>query len=251
MNIALYLILLGGLLLFLYFLQQNIIKSFSRISLLLFGTNKAGVYLYFLFFLPGVVFHELAHLFTASILGVPTGQLTVFPQREKEGWTLGKVSSAETDILRSSLIGLAPMFVGVTSIIIIGTFVFGIRTPIDFSLLISKIWTDRPLWQNIILFYLILTFSNTMFLSKEDRMTIWVLPSILIIIFIAAWIIWGQELISVIQKETELVTMIIRPLATSFSLTCLVDLVFFLFLYFITKVIRRFKNTPQFIAGMN
>ncbi|MBI4999739.1 hypothetical protein HZB97_03145 [Candidatus Gottesmanbacteria bacterium] len=222
MQVIFYIFVLGILLLFLYFFHRLIIKYFSLVSFLAFGTSKIGVYLYFLFFLPGVILHELSHLFTASILGVPSGKLKVFPTKTEQGWSLGQVSSAETDILRSSLIGLAPIVVGTASLLVIVNLGLGIK----------------DLAKNILLLYLLLAFTNTMFLSEEDRTSIWAFPSLLVILFL-----FGRAMgwVGVLTTVENLFYQIVSPLILSFSLTVLVDFLFFLPLVLLVEILLRIR----------
>lgn len=232
MQVAFYILIVLVLLLFLYFFQQAIIKYFSLASFLAFGTSKIGVYLYFLFFLPGVILHELSHLFSASILGVPTGKLTIFPHKTDEGWSLGQVASAETDILRSSLIGLAPMIVGAASLVFIVSFGLGIKNFADVGRL------NYSNWQTIIFIYLMITFTNTMFLSKEDRTSIWAFPSLLVILFLFGR---AMGLVGILTAVENLFYQIVSPLILSFSLTVVVDLLFFLPLAVLVEILLKIR----------
>ena len=64
-------------------------------------------------FLPGVFLHELSHYLMAKILGVRTGNFSIFPQSLPDGrLQLGYVETAKSDVLRDSLIGAAPLIVG-------------------------------------------------------------------------------------------------------------------------------------------
>ncbi len=105
-------------------------------------------------FFPGTVVHELAHLFTAEILGVHTGKLTLVPE-SLEGTEIkaGGVMIAETDPLRRSLIGLAPVIWGVT-----------LLTALSYILQYA---TNIAILTPII-FYSMFAVSNSMFSSKED-----------------------------------------------------------------------------------
>lgn len=227
MTIIYYFAALAVLLLLVYFFQQQIIKYSCAISLLIFGNNRVGVYFYFLFFLPGVILHELSHLFTASILGVPSGELTLFPRKQagddnKQDWVLGQVKSAETDPIRSSLIGLAPMIVGITIIMII-----------------SKLIQHDGIWQTILWLYLILVFANTMFLSQDDRVAIWVLPIFLFLLGVLAWLLTDSRIFTVLEN---LLLLIFQPLIISFGLTVVVDLIFLIPLIFITQMLLRLRG---------
>ncbi len=234
-----YLLGLVVMLLLLYFFHQQIVKYFSAISFLTFGNSKFGVYAFFLFFLPGVILHELAHLLMASVLNVPTGNLMIFPRQEErempgggKAWSLGKVSSAETDPLRSSLIGFAPMIIGVLSLIAIVDFGLGIKS---FNQITSFAFT----WKNLLLFYCLLTFTNTMFLSEEDRTSIWALPSLLIILLLFSR---AMGLVGILVAVESIFLQIVSPLILSFSLTLLVDFIFLIPLVLLTGVLLRLRG---------
>lgn len=233
MQVIFYIFVLGILLLILYFFQRAIVRHFSLVSFLLLGKSSFAVYFYFLFFLPGVIFHELAHLFTASLLGVPTGRLTIFPHKNEKGWTLGQVASAETDILRSSLIGLAPLIIGSASLVFIVNFGLEIKDLTNLANLIVS-------WKTILWLYLMLTFTNTMFLSEEDRSSIWAFPSLLVILFFFVWTMGWVGLLT--AAENIFLQRIVSPLVLSFSLTVMVDLLFILPLVLVTEVLVKLRG---------
>lgn len=102
---------------------------------------------------PGTVIHELSHLFTAEILGVHTGKLTLAPEFiEENDIQSGSVAIAKTDPFRRALIGIAPTITGMMSL----------------SILSWYLSQTQQFIIGIALLYLILTISNTMFTSKED-----------------------------------------------------------------------------------
>lgn len=128
---------------------------------------------------PGTVIHELSHLFTAEILGVHTGKLTLAPQSiEGEEVQSGSVQVAVTDPFRRTLIGIAPTITGMISL----------------SILSWYLSHTQQLIIGIALLYLILTISNTMFTSKEDLKG--VLPvAITLVLFFSAFYISGIRII--------------------------------------------------------
>lgn len=223
MPAVLSIVVLAFLFLLLYLFHRAIIKYFSLAAFTLFGRSSPAAYLYFLFFLPGVILHELSHLFTASILGVPTGRLTLFPQKTGEdNWSLGQVASAQTDVFRSSLIGLAPIIIGSISLILIATMGLGIKEMAD----VNKISLNLP---TMVFLYLTLCFANTMFLSEEDRASIWAFPVLLGLLFFFG-------------KAMGLAGPNFSPLILGLSLTVGVDLLFLLALALTTEVLVRFRG---------
>ncbi len=104
---------------------------------------------------PGTVVHELAHLFTAEILGVRTGKLTLVPESlEGEEIKAGAVMIAHTDPLRRTLIGLAPFSVGIAALATASYFLLQNINNINLI--------------TIIIFYIMFAISNSMFSSQED-----------------------------------------------------------------------------------
>jgi len=60
---------------------------------------------------PGTVLHELSHYFVCKLLGVQTGEVSLFRPRQAEDGsiTLGYVMHAQADPLRSALVAIAPL----------------------------------------------------------------------------------------------------------------------------------------------
>ena len=110
---------------------------------------------------PGTVIHELSHLFTAEVLGVHTGKLTLVPESiETDTIQSGSVTIAHTDPFRRTAIGIAPFTNGLLALSALSWW---------FTHAVAAQWLiiNKELTIGIIL-YLILTITNTMFTSKED-----------------------------------------------------------------------------------
>lgn len=124
-------------------LTQGLYVLFFRIS----GSKTIAMTILILLLFPGTVIHELAHLFVAEILRVRTGKLTLVPESLEEAEIkTGSVAIAHTDPFRRTLIGLAPVYVGIAALAAIS------------SLPVLPILT----------FYGMFAVSNSMFSSKED-----------------------------------------------------------------------------------
>jgi len=163
---------------------------------------------------PGTVIHELSHLFTAEILGVHTGKLTLAPESIEAGEIQsGSVQVAVTDPFRRSLIGIAPTITGMITLSILSWYlstqmyqVSGIKYQV---LIVSII-------------YLIFTISNTMFTSKEDLKG--VLPvALTLAIFAITFYISGIRIILPAQFATTIVT-IIQTLAYYLAIAVAINL---------------------------
>ena len=132
---------------FLYLLSRRVIGTLYRLLQMLTRSRPMAIWIVSIIFFPGTVVHELAHLFTAEILGVRTGKLTLVPESlEGNEINAGAVMIAATDPFRRTLIGLAPVYVGI--IVLVATS----------SLTVLPILT----------FYIMFAVSNSMFSSEED-----------------------------------------------------------------------------------
>lgn len=202
------------------YLRSKIAHGIQIISILVFSSNIPGVILYSLLFLPGVIIHELSHLLTAAILGVRTGNINIFPTEIKEDSVkMGSVMSAESDPIREFFIGLAPLISGIMIITIVTILQF--NNNFELNVL------------NILLLYLIFTVSNTMFVSKEDQRSFWVLPFIGIII-ISFYYAFGTQInmLPLINSVSKILTDIDRSLI----LCTLLDIFFLIFISTVVKI---------------
>lgn len=140
-------------------------------------SRSVSISLVTVIYFPGTVIHELAHLFTAEILGVRTGKLTLAPESIREPEIrAGSVMISQTDPWRRTFIGLAPIFWGIGTILMIN-FVY--------PLIASRITTPATAqpnsnllnWPIIVIqavtIYLIFAVSNTMWPSKTDLRGVW------------------------------------------------------------------------------
>lgn len=140
------------------------------------GNAPLTMAVFSILFLPGVVLHEFSHYIMAKVLFVRTRGFSIIPKMMPEGYLrMGYVEVAETDIVRDSLIGAAPLILGNLAVAYIaitrlhliplwdvlrngqfGLFWMGV------SLLPSV--PDFALW-----FYLTFAISSTMLPSQSDR----------------------------------------------------------------------------------
>ena len=159
-------------------------------------------------FLPGIIIHELSHLLAAAILFVPVGDMEFTPQKSDNGVKLGSIEIAKTDPIRRSLIGFAPVFVGL--MLVVGS-VYLFSSNLSF-------FQNKDLYIYVIviliLVYLLFAVSNTMFSSSRDMEGAVEILITLLIIFGAAYILGfrpssavfdkmpTKEFIGIIQKST-------------------------------------------------
>lgn len=150
----LHLILLFFLLVLLFIISRKTANYIYFIFFLLTNSQKLSIAIVSLILLPGTIVHELSHFLLASILRVPTGELSVIPTiDEKNGQVkAGRLEIGKVDPFRHALVGLAPLVVGILLIYVIGK--------IFFSSYIQPI--------TFIGIYLLFIVSATMFSSNKD-----------------------------------------------------------------------------------
>lgn len=140
----------------LFFLSKFLINSLVRLFYAITKSRSASFNILAVIFLPGTIIHELSHLLVAGMMFVPVGEIDILPKSDGDGVNLGTVEVGETDMVRRAIIGTAPLLVGLVII---------------FSLLFifqSSLLSFDPLWQTILLLYIVFVISNNMFSSKKD-----------------------------------------------------------------------------------
>jgi hypothetical protein len=153
------LVLLFAELFILFFLSQRLTQSAYNLCILLFRARSVAITIITILNFPGTVVHELSHLFTAEVLGVHTGKLTLVPDNiQNNEVKAGSVMIAASDPFRRYLIGLAPLFTGMIAI-----------TALSYALFqYVPRWGEGTIWGYVGVGYLLLALSNAMFSSEED-----------------------------------------------------------------------------------
>jgi hypothetical protein len=185
------LLLISISLLLLIFIQRLLQKEIQIILLLLTGKPALAIGIFSILLLPGVFIHEFSHLLMALILRVPIRKFSLIPEMGKNGKIrLGFVQTAKTDLIRDSLIGLAPFISGLILLALIATSQLGIipiisdllndRTNINIFMEIQNIFLvqDFGLW-----FYLAFAISTTMVPSESDRQSWKIIILVLALLF--------------------------------------------------------------------
>lgn len=184
--------------------RQALVKALVRLT-----GPKALPTIYFLLFFPGVAIHELSHFLMASLLLVPTGEISLLPDEKR----MGSIEIAKTDPVRQSLVGLAPLMIG--------------------TIVLTAIFRS-PYQENLLFLYLIFSVSNTMFTSQSDRRAWAGLFAWLAIIFMLVYLFgfWPQLAPLALAGAAQTAGQISR----AYFLTLLVNLGFILPLYLIEKI---------------
>lgn len=162
MLLSLFLFILSAILLYLssHSLTKHLIRLFYRLT----KSHQTSVYLLFFLLLPGVFLHEFAHIITAELLQVRTGELSLKPQFSDGHLKLGSAQIALTDPIRLTLIGTAPFLLGTLSLWLLLT--FGLKLNLSSLSFISL--PQIPVYLSFLFSYLIFAISNTMFSSPSD-----------------------------------------------------------------------------------
>ncbi len=233
-------------LMLLLLVERWIHRHLQGIMLLLTDDPDAAVVLYAMPLLPGIILHEFSHAFAAILLGVRVGRISIRPKRAGQRIQLGFVPVEKTDVVRASLIGLAPLLAGSAAILLIGYWVFGISTVgaalvagdwanLTTGLLRALKASDAWIWA-----YVIFAVGNTMLPSRADRQA-WT-PVILFLLLIGV-LIWAVGLgPAVVESLSEPITTALHWQATMCTLTIAVDLPFILLLALGEKLLERVKG---------
>jgi hypothetical protein len=157
-------------------LQRLLHREIQAVLLIVTRNSQLTVGLFSILFLPGVFLHELSHFLMAKILQVPTGRTSLIPRSLPNGrLQMGYVETAQTDIVRDSLIGIAPLVAGSLFIAYAGMNRLGFGTLLD----LFANGQNELFWQGLaylpqandffLWFYFAFAVSSTMMPSESDR----------------------------------------------------------------------------------
>jgi len=234
-------------------IERWIHRHLQGVMLLITGDPEIAVALYALPLLPGILLHELSHAFAATLLGVRVRGISIQPKRAGQRVQLGFVPVDRTDFVRASLIGLAPLLVGSSAILLVGYHVFNIDT-IDVTcaalgwanlverlhLLGTLLWgalqaSDAWTWA-----YIVFAVSNTMLPSRSDRQA-W--PPIVLFLLLIGVLVWLAGLgPAIIDSLTKPLRLALQWLGTICTLTITVDLPFVLMITLAERLLERVKG---------
>ena len=140
-------------LLVLFWLTRATLRFFFKLLRAIFKKDQIIYSIIALIYFPGTVLHELSHMIAALLLLLRVTDVHVFPTWKDNVIILGRVLYEKKDVLRSILVGVAPLFGG---IIFLGW------------LSVLDVGTSSNLLLQIIVIYLVFAISSTMFSSKQD-----------------------------------------------------------------------------------
>lgn len=173
------LFLLFFLLCLLFLISKRITTNIYQLSFRLFKNKRVAVWFLAIIVLPGTIIHELSHFLLASILRVQTGELSIFPKIDKNSQVrAGHLEISKTDPFRLTLIGLAPILIGLMLIYLIGNFFLPARDE-----LFNYLFQIDNLLFLFSIFYILFSISSTMFSSKKDlESLLYVGPVVLLVL---------------------------------------------------------------------
>lgn len=172
-------------------------KHVQGLGLLITNNPQGAVLIYYLALLPGVALHEGSQWALAKILRVKVKKFRLWPEKQRGGVIrLGLVEiDDETDIVRSTLVGLIPLVAGIGVIALIGGWRF------DPAELLAALATgdlptiaaglgaflDAPdfwLWA-----YIVFAVANTMLPEEHDRINWWLIVGLLVGLAVFLWLL--------------------------------------------------------------
>ncbi|MFQ5857231.1 MAG: hypothetical protein ACE5LU_16600 [Anaerolineae bacterium] len=221
----------AALLVPLVWLKREINGRLLHVGWLLFHHEQAAVLLYFLIMLPGVLVHEVSHLIVATLVGVRAGGLSLRPKVQRDGLQLGSVQVARTDVVRESLIGLAPLLGGSLVILLIAGLAFEIPLKGQgdmadrLAYVVNNAETLLAQPNAVLWLYLIFATSNAMLPSPSDRQP-WQTLVIFVGVVATAVLFLNGGLPRIPDDFVAGLTHAIDLLVLAFVFTLLVDLVF-------------------------
>ena len=236
------------LLIIIFFASKRIVNLLYLLIQKVFGNNKIAVWVLAIVFLPGTVIHEVSHLIMALILRVPTGPISIFPtiqnptpygsdKSHPSGVTIktGHIMVAKTDPIRMTLIGVAPMIVGLMIIYFLGNILYPTPYGSFFNFFTrGEIFQITPRVLIVFTAYLMFITSVTMFSSKQDLKSLLITLPFTILIFSALYISGIKIFIE--ENTLEYITGILRNLNKGLIVTGIIDYVVLLILVAMNKI---------------
>lgn len=168
-----------------------------------------ALYVLAVIFFPGTLVHEIAHAVFALALHLHITSITLFPRIKHNGVILGSVEYYRRDWLRSIVVGVAPVIVGLCFMYVISP--FGL-TPFNSTLL------------NVVYLYCLYTVISSMFSSRQDLKDVgYVIP--LLIIILAIVIIFRMPVLEwiAIGAHEKSILDVVRTINMQLLLICSVN----------------------------
>jgi hypothetical protein len=150
--------------------------------------------------------------------------------------TPGSVMIAETDPIRRSMIGLAPLFSGLLSLITL-SYLLGNQTMFPEAMTKFSIFNLQFSIASVIIYYLFFAISNTMFPSPQDMKGVWPVATILGIV-LGLLYFFGIR-IALTGQMLVLATRIAETLTQSLGLVAVLNIALFIVTWILSHAIAR------------
>lgn len=227
-------------------IERWIHRHLQGAMLLLTGDREIALVLYALPLMPGILLHEISHALMAKLLGVHVGRVSIRPKITEQRVELGFVPVERTDVVRASLIGLAPLLMGSLAILLIGYLIFGVGTMQDtfaessregLVTVLSRMPRAPDFW---LWAYVIFTVSNTMLPSRSDRRAWTPVLLFLLLTGLLAWMAGAWP--TIVERLNHSLNAAIRWLTVIYILTAAVDLPFVLLIALSERMLGNMKG---------
>ncbi len=221
-------------------------RHLQGVMYLLSNDEEIAIWLYAIILLPGVVLHEVSHALAAAIVGVKIGRINILPRRVGKRIQLGFVPVQQTDFLRASFIGAAPLLCGGLAVVALGYKVFG--APEVIAALAAQDWgaalqglaaafqaPDAWIWA-----YLVFAIGNTMLPSSSDIYA-WPFVGFVVLVLMSLVLLFGGGAL-LIDGLGQFLTVAVRWVVLLGGCTLLIDLPFFALIFLAQKALEHIKG---------
>jgi hypothetical protein len=181
----------------LYWVTKSVIQQLYYVLKRLLKKDSVVFTVLAIIFLPGTVLHEYAHYLTAALLGLEVRGFSIIPSWKDRSLRLGHVIYVRKDRIRGTLVGTAPLFVGL--LVLYGIFYVNF---LSYNSIFIKSVT----------IYLIVIVCSTMYSSKQDLKDLAGIVPVLIVICIIYFLLVLYFHISLPLDKLNLPVKILQPI---------------------------------------
>ncbi len=224
-------------------LEKLVHRRLQEVFLLLTGHTESATLLYSIVLLPGVALHEISHAVFAVLLHVKVHGFSLRAERQKSGVVrLGYVEVQRTDPVRTSLIGAAPLFAGITALTIIGVYVFDLGgmasafDQVDFDGIVGNLLSIFRANDSLIYIYAVFAVANGMMPSRSDTQSWPPVAAVSLVVFAALFLLGGPWLFDWLAPG---VSAALRWMSGVFLLTGFINLVVITLLWLLSRGLER------------